>query len=54
MSNDNEGVLDADNEGTLRPFLLAAMLVLSGLTLMEWDNRQQDSDAPLLRISQAR
>jgi hypothetical protein len=55
MSEDNEGTSRADDRGTLRPFLLAAMLVMSGLALMEWDDQNESRlTKPLIQFSQAR
>ena len=54
MPQDNDYTLHADNGSTLRPFLLAALLVVTGLTLMGWDERNDgDGAKPLIQVSQA-
>ena len=55
MAEDYDVTPHADNGSTLRPFLLAALLVVSGLTLMGWDERSDSGGArPLIQVSQAR
>jgi hypothetical protein len=55
MSKDHQGTSRAGERSTLRPFLLAAILVLSGVALMEWDDQNQGRAAKLpIQVSQAR
>jgi len=45
MPQDNASPRPPDSGSTLRPFLLAALLVVTGLTLMGWDERNEGDGA---------